>query len=128
MNNSEQPLRNTTEALALSEMVEIPRDNDGEVVFAEPWQAEVFAMTLSLYEQGLFSWPEWAEALSVQIKRAQADGDQDLGDTYYRHWLSTLETMVVRKRIGSREGLDALYQRWDHAAKHTPHGQPISID
>ena len=29
-------------------------------------------MTLALYRRGLFTWPEWAAALSEEIKRAQA--------------------------------------------------------
>ena len=50
----------------------------GEPVFAEPWQAQAFAMALALHERGLFSWPEWAEALSTQITAAQAAGDADV--------------------------------------------------
>ena len=36
-----------------------------EQVFAEPWQAEAFALAVALHEKGLFSWSEWAEALST---------------------------------------------------------------
>ena len=32
-----------------------------EQVFAEPWQAQAFAMTVALHDRGLFSWNEWAE-------------------------------------------------------------------
>ena len=63
-------------------------------VFNEPWEARAFAMTLALHQQGLFTWPQWAEALSRQIDMAQAAGDADLGDTYYRHWLLALESLV----------------------------------
>ena len=46
-------------------------------VFSEPWQAQAFAMTLALHRRGLFTWPEWAEALAAQIAAAQAAGDAD---------------------------------------------------
>jgi len=99
----------------------------GEPVFAEPWQAQAFAMTLALHQRGLFSWPEWAEALSQQIAAAQAAGDADLGDTYYHHWLAALEALVAAKGASSAAEL-ARYQRaWDHAADRTPHGQPIEL-
>ena len=71
----------------------MPADADGPV-FAEPWQAQAFAMTLALHERGLFTWVEWAHALSIEIGAAQAAGDADLGDTYYRHWLTALARMV----------------------------------
>jgi nitrile hydratase accessory protein len=96
---------------------ELPRDADGPV-FREPWEAQAFAMTLALYRRGLFTWPEWAAALAAEIKRAQAQGDPDRGDTYYRHWLAALERLVAEK--GVRDA-------WDHAADRTPHGQPIEL-
>ena len=34
-----------------------PHDEGGPV-FREPWEAQAFAMTLSLHERGLFTWPE----------------------------------------------------------------------
>lgn len=111
---------------ALSEVSSIPRDHDGPV-FNAPWQAEVFAMTLTLYEQGLFKWPEWAALLSEEITNAQQRGDPDLGDTYYDHWLAALEKMVVEKNLGDADQLAQLYSAWNSAALATPHGQPIDL-
>jgi nitrile hydratase accessory protein len=71
----------------------MPRDGTSPV-FNEPWEARAFAMVLALHERGLFTWPQWAEALSRQISQAQAAGDADLGDTYYQHWLLALESLV----------------------------------
>ena len=79
----------------LEQLSGIPLDA-GTPVFKEPWEAKAFAMTLALYERGLFTWPQWAEALSQQIKLAQAAGDADLGDTYYQHWLLALESLVKK--------------------------------
>lgn len=101
--------------------------NGGEPVFAEPWQAQAFAMALALHQRGLFSWPEWAEALSRQIAAAQAAGDADLGDTYYRHWLTALEALVAAKGASSHAELARYRDAWDRAADRTPHGRPIEL-
>jgi nitrile hydratase accessory protein len=104
----------------------IPCDSEGPV-FREPWEARAFAMALSLHESGLFTWKEWAEALGAQIKRAQAAGDPDTGETYYRHWLATLETLVASKGAATPDLLRRYRDAWDHAADRTPHGQPIEL-
>jgi nitrile hydratase accessory protein len=104
----------------------LPRGPDGPV-FAAPWQAQAFAMVLSLHERGVFTWPEWASALSAQIRVAQQAGDRDLGDTYYQHWLAALEALVATKNITSIAEL-AQYQRaWHNAAERTVHGAPIVL-
>ncbi len=123
---SDKDRQNAHTRNALDNIHSIPRDQEGPV-FSAPWEAEVFAMTLTLYEQGLFEWVEWAAVLSEEISQAQQQGDPDLGDTYYLHWLAALESMITIKRIGSAEQLASLYERWDHAAQTTPHGQPITI-
>lgn len=104
----------------------IPRDDDGPV-FREPWEARAFAMALALHARGLFTWPEWADALAKQIKRAQAEGDADTGETYYRHWLATLEQLVTAKHVAPMDELHRYRDAWDHAADRTPHGQPIEL-
>jgi len=96
-------------------------------VFREPWEAQAFAMTLALHQRGLFSWPEWAGALATRIAAAHAAGDADLGDTYYRHWLAALETLVAEKGAGSSEELSLHQHAWRHACARTPHGQPIEL-
>ena len=104
----------------------IPRDADGPV-FREPWEAQAFAIALALHARGLFSWSEWAAALADEIKRAQAAGDPDSGETYYRHWLATLERLVAAKGVASFETLHRYRDAWDHAADRTPHGSPIEL-
>jgi nitrile hydratase accessory protein len=104
----------------------IPRDADGPV-FREPWEAQAFAMALALHERGLFRWPEWAATLAAEIKRAQAAGDPDTGETYYRHWLNALERLVAEKGVTTRDTLTRYHDAWDHAADRTPHGTPIVL-
>jgi nitrile hydratase accessory protein len=105
----------------------IPRDRDGPA-FREPWEAQAFAMAVALHSRGVFTWTEWATALAAQIKRAQLAGDADTGETYYRHWLSTLEHLVAEKGIVAAAALHRYRDAWGHAADRTPHGEPIELE
>lgn len=102
------------------------RDDEGPV-FRAPWEAQAFAMTLTLYERGLFSWKEWADALAQAISNAQAAGDPDTGENYYLHWLDALETITRQKGLVTGELLAQRKQEWDEAARRTPHGKPIEL-
>ena len=104
----------------------VPRDEDGPV-FREPWEARAFAMALSLHEAGIFTWSEWAEALGAEIKRAQAAGDPDTGETYYSHWLATLERLVAAKGVATADLMHRYRDAWDRASDRTPHGKPIEL-
>ena len=104
----------------------IPRDADGPV-FREPWEAQAFAMALVLHARSLFTWNEWATALADEIERAQANGDPDTGETYYRHWLATLERLIAAKGVATSDTLHRYRDAWDHAADRTPHGSPIEL-
>jgi nitrile hydratase accessory protein len=111
---------------AAAGMPGIPRDEGGPV-FREPWEAQAFALAVALNARGLFTWTEWAAALSEEIKRAQAAGDPDLGNTYYRHWLAALERLVAHKGLTSTAMLARTREAWDRAADRTPHGSPIEL-
>jgi nitrile hydratase accessory protein len=113
-------------ARATSAVPGVPRDDDGPV-FREPWEAQAFAMALTLHERGLFTWTEWAATLADEIRRAQAKGDPDTGETYYLHWLATLERLVAEKGVASPATLRRYHDAWDHAADRTPHGSPIEL-
>jgi nitrile hydratase accessory protein len=111
---------------AIDALPGIPRD-DGGPVFREPWEAQAFAMALALHGRGLFTWKEWAAALADEIRRAQQGGDPDNGETYYRHWLATLERLIAAKGVVTSETLHRYRDAWDHAADRTPHGLPIEL-
>lgn len=104
----------------------LPRNAEGPV-FREPWEAQAFAMAVALQQRGVFTWREWAATLGDEIKRAQAAGDPDTGETYYRHWLRALERIVAEKGLAKPGTLAALRLAWDRAAKATPHGAPIVL-
>jgi nitrile hydratase accessory protein len=111
---------------AAGDLPGIPLGADGPV-FRAPWEARAFAMALALYERGLFTWPEWAATLADEIKRAQASGDPDLGDTYYRHWLLALERLAGAKGAAEPAALARTSAAWRRAAARTPHGAAIML-
>jgi nitrile hydratase accessory protein len=119
-------MSSSSAAAATAAIPSIPRDDDGPV-FRAPWEAQAFAMALTLHDRGVFTWPEWAAALADEIKRAQAAGDPDTGETYYLHWLATLEGLVASKGVASMDTQHRYRDAWDHAADRTPHGQPIEL-
>src|SRR3954465_8584436 len=84
----------------------LPRQKDGPV-FAEPWQAQAFALAVKLSEQGHFTWKEWAAALADELKAADSRGQPDDGTHYYEHWLAALERLVVSKGLTDRDAMRA---------------------
>ena len=104
----------------------IPRNADGPV-FRAPWQAAAFALALQLNERGLFTWKEWAATLGDEIKKAQAAGDPDTGETYFHHWLAALERIVGAKSLTDPQALSRTRDAWQRACERTPHGMPIEL-
>lgn len=104
----------------------LPRDEQGPV-FAEPWQAQAFALAVKLSEQGYFTWKEWASALADEIKAAAARGETDDGSRYYHYWLAALERLVTEKGLTDLPALLARKEAWADAYRHTPHGKPVEL-
>ena len=113
-------------AAALETLPSLPHGPDGPV-FAEPWQAEAFALAIELHRRGVFTWTEWAATLAEEIAAAVATGDPDTGETYYLHWLAALERLVAAKGLASTVELATRKDAWDRAAQATPHGEPIVL-
>ncbi len=91
-------------------------------MFAEPWQAQAFALAVKLSEQGHFTWKEWAAALADELK-----GKSDDGSHYYEHWLATLERLVTAKGLSDPAAMAARKDAWADAYRHTPHGKPVQL-
>jgi len=104
----------------------LPRDQAGPV-FKAPWEAQAFAMTVSLHARGVFTWREWADALAAELAAAASRGEPDDGTHYYEHWLTALEKLVARKKLIPSEELERRVDEWDAAARSTPHGKPIEL-
>lgn len=122
-------LRDSNRTIAsdrLSELPRLPRDEGGPV-FAEPWQAQAFALAVKLSEQGHYTWKEWAAALADQLQAAARRGEPDDGSRYYEHWLAALETLVVSKGLADSTTLHTRKEAWAAAYRNTPHGYPVEL-
>ena len=104
----------------------LPRDEGGPV-FAEPWQAQAFALAVRLSTQGYFTWKEWAAALAEELKSAADRGEPDDGTRYYEHWLAALEHLVTSKGLTDAAALVVRKDAWADAYRHTPHGKPVVL-
>ncbi len=115
------------ETLRLETLPRLPRDEGGPV-FAEPWQAQAFALAVKLSEQGHFTWKEWAATLANELKSAAERGEPDDGTHYYEHWLAALERLVMAKGLTDERALHERKEAWADAYRHTPHGKPVELD
>jgi nitrile hydratase accessory protein len=113
-------------AKQIAALPRLPCDHDGPV-FAEPWQAQAFAMAVKLSEKGHFTWKEWAATLADELKSAADRGEPDDGSRYYEHWLAALERLVTAKGLTDAAALQARKEAWADAYRHTPHGKPIEL-
>ncbi len=112
--------------MSLRDLVNVSGGSGGDTpVFTAPWQAEIFAMVLALHDRGLFTWPEWADALSLELKKTDARDD---ASDYYQRWLKALESLITTKNITLKADIDQLTLAWQRAALATPHGQPIRLE
>jgi nitrile hydratase accessory protein len=110
----------------LSDLPRLPRDEGGPV-FAEPWQAQAFALAVKLSEQGHFTWKEWASTLAEELKSAADRGEPDDGSRYYEHWLAALERLVTARQLSTPAELRQRKDDWADAYRHTPHGKPVLL-
>ena len=111
-------------AAVLADLPLLPRDEDGPV-FEEPWQAQAFAVVVELIKSGDLSQEEWANALGAVLKEAENKGEFDAGASYYYHWLTALERLIVNKKmIGWQELADEKREIADsdhHRREHQLH-------
>jgi nitrile hydratase accessory protein len=115
-------LDSAVESDRLAALVRLPREKDGPV-FAEPWEAQAFALAVKLSEQGYFTWKEWASALADELRAAVDRGEPDDGSHYYHHWLAALERLVTAKGLTDRASLETRKEAWAEA----PHGKPVEL-
>ena len=104
-------------------------DDEAEPHFYAPWQATAFALTVSLHETGLFTWPEWVAVfgshLDGHLKLPTEADAADHAERYYGAWLGALEEVLQDRQITDPETLRQTAETWQLAARATPHGRPI---
>jgi len=114
------------DAKRFAELSRLPADRAGPV-FAEPWQAQAFALAVQRHAAGAFTWSDWAATLAAELKAADASGEPDDGSHYYEHWLRALERLVENRGLASSQELSSRKEAWAEAYRHTPHGKPVAL-
>ena len=104
------------------ELAGLPRDAEGPV-FAEPWQAQAFALAVQLHTEGAFGWPEWAAVLSAELARHPGDD----GSRYYERWVAALERITTERGLTAPADIAERKNAWAEAYRHTPHGKPVEL-
>jgi nitrile hydratase accessory protein len=89
-------------------------------VFREPWEAQAFALAVSLQDRGVFTAGEWAAALGAEIAAAP-------DASYYECWLAALERLAGERELTDPGTLARYRDAWERAAHRTPHGTPIEL-
>jgi nitrile hydratase accessory protein len=97
-------------------------------VFAEPWQAQAFAMTMQLSQRGAFTWGDWVEAFSTEIRTHPTQPGEDNTVAYYRQWLAALETILTARGLSTAEEISGTQELWRQAYLNTPHGLPVALE
>lgn len=120
-------LKTVLSSVQLHTLPRLPRDEGGPV-FAEPWQAQAFALAVKLSELEHFTWNEWAATLADELRADAARGEPDDGSRYYHCWLAALERLVVAKELTDPATLFARKEAWADAFRHTPHGMPVELE
>ncbi|MBL3701942.1 nitrile hydratase accessory protein [Sulfitobacter sp. BDSS02] len=98
-----------------------------EPAFAEPWHAQLFALTVHLNESGRFAWPDWAERFGATLAAHGLARDLDGGDDYFTAWLETLEKLLAEQGSALPEEAGSVRAAWERAYLSTPHGEPVRL-
>jgi len=118
------PPDNSENHKVLGELAEL---GDTELIFSEPWEAQAFAMAVTLSSNGYFTWKEWAATLAEVIAESKASGGPIDGSDYYQNWVAALERLIIDKDITDFVNLESIKVAWEDAYKATPHGKPVHL-
>ena len=80
----------------------LPRSS-GELVFHDPWERRVFALAVSLWERGLYTWDEFRDHLIAEIAAGEGaagpHADPAALPSYYESWLAAFEKLLAEKGV-----------------------------
>jgi nitrile hydratase accessory protein len=111
----------------MSDADDLLQELDGVPGFGQPWHAEAFGTSLALSQAGLFSWAEWVEIFSREIRTNPQRSDEDSEAAYYRQWLAALETIVEKHATLTSKEIAETAEHWRRSYLNTPHGKPIAF-
>jgi nitrile hydratase accessory protein len=83
-----------------------PRDN-GELVFAEPWESRAFGLAVTLHDAGAFTWDDFRDHLVARIADWERSHPEGECFRYYACWLRALESVVADRGLVAPDELTA---------------------
>jgi nitrile hydratase accessory protein len=83
-----------------------PRDN-GELVFAAPWESQALGVALALNDAGCIDWEDFRQSLIREIGDWEAAHPSGAGWNYYECWLRSLEAVVSSNGLVPADDLRA---------------------
>lgn len=86
-------------------LVDAPLDENNEVIFANPWEAKAFALVVQMHQEKRYTWTEWANQLSHEIKESNTLNEKE--EDYYLLWLKAAEELVVTKGLCAKDELSS---------------------
>lgn len=81
-----------------------PRDN-GEVVFAAPWERRVFGVTIAICRSGACEWEEFRARLIARIAEAEER-------PYWESWALALEDVLATTETVDPAELESRYEEF----------------
>ncbi|ANT62264.1 MULTISPECIES: nitrile hydratase accessory protein [Roseobacteraceae] len=95
--------------------------------FGEPWHAQVFGLAMALAQAGVFSWAEWVETFSTEIRTHPQSGIETSEEAYYRQWSEALITLLRKTGAATDEEISETAEHWRRSYIATEHGKPIEF-
>jgi len=83
-----------------------PRQN-GELVFAAPWESRLFGLTMALHRAGRFEWEEFRRLLIDEIQSWQRAHPSGEAWSYYERWQVAFERLLATKDLCGEPELTA---------------------
>jgi nitrile hydratase accessory protein len=112
----------------------MPGGDPDQLGFQHPWEIRAFAMAVAAHHQLGFDWSRFQTSLvaSIQDWESSSDDPGEIPWSYYQHWVTALEAVLINAGLLSPADLDlqtkgvlALPPNRNHHAAHTA---PIAID
>ena len=109
------------------DLAQIGLSREEGLSFDQPWQAQAFSIVVELSKAGAFTWKEWVDVFSTEIREHPARAGESTNSAYYRQWMAALETIVAQRGLASSEDVEHRKEMWRQAYLNTPHGDPVRL-
>lgn len=112
-------------------MIESATRNDAfensELYFTSPWQADLFAIAVSLCDAGHLDRAELSEAVEQAMSISSDANGMAAGEEFFAAALQILELALANRDIANPREIDSAQGECRQAYLATPHGAPVRL-